>query len=259
MMQSHLIVKYALKAMERIAPLRLAEKWDNEALEPSVALVVSYHPTIFKPLLSLTLSNSLQASLLHLAATGVSVYSPHTALDSVHDGINDWLACCAGTPENDITLRPANVSLLGEPKGDEGGLGRLLTLQDPTSIEVLVGRIKKHLRLPYVDVGRPALPREVRTVAICAGSGSSVFNGVDADVYFTGEMAHHDVLAAVAAGRYVVLCEYLLFPGLSQTPSSLPLSPLILGPYFCGGGMCTDTVPRGAGYNHCSRAIAGDL
>lgn len=30
--------------------------------------------------------------------------------------------------------------------------------------------------------------------------------GVDADVYFTGEMAHHEVLAAVASGHNVVLC-----------------------------------------------------
>lgn len=114
-----------------------------------MALVVSYHPTIFKPLSSLTLSNSLQASLLDLAVAGVSVYSPHTALDCVHGGINDWLARCAGNPEHASTLGSVNVSLLGAPKGDEGGLGRLLTLQDPVLIEELVGRIKKHLRLPY--------------------------------------------------------------------------------------------------------------
>lgn len=121
----------------------------QEALEPSIALVVSYHPTIFKPLSSFTLSNSLQASLLNLVAAGVSVYSPHTALDSVYGGINDWLARCAGNPEHVTTLGSVNVSLLGEPKGDDGGLGRLLTLQDPISIEELVGRIKKHLGLSY--------------------------------------------------------------------------------------------------------------
>jgi len=31
---------------------------------------------------------------------------------------------------------------------------------------------------------------EVRSVAICAGSGGSMLLGVDADVYFTGEMSH---------------------------------------------------------------------
>ena len=79
----------------------------------------------------------------------MSVYSPHTALDSVHGGINDWLARCAGNPKPVSALDPVNVSPLSEPNGDEGGLGRMLTLQDPISIEELVGRIKKHLRLPY--------------------------------------------------------------------------------------------------------------
>jgi putative NIF3 family GTP cyclohydrolase 1 type 2 len=31
---------------------------------------------------------------------------------------------------------------------------------------------------------------EVHSVAICAGSGGSKLLGVDADVYFTGEMSH---------------------------------------------------------------------
>ena len=31
---------------------------------------------------------------------------------------------------------------------------------------------------------------EVHSVAICAGSGGSMLLGVDADVYFTGEMSH---------------------------------------------------------------------
>jgi len=30
--------------------------------------------------------------------------------------------------------------------------------------------------------------------------------GVDADVYFTGEMSHHEVLASAASGRNVILC-----------------------------------------------------
>ena len=31
--------------------------------------------------------------------------------------------------------------------------------------------------------------------------------GKPADLYWTGEMAHHEVLAAIANGRNVVLCE----------------------------------------------------
>lgn len=45
-------------------------------------------------------------------------------------------------------------------------------------------------------------------MAICAGSGSSVLRNVAADVYWTGEMSHHDVLDAVHRGTSVVLCEH---------------------------------------------------
>lgn len=49
----------------------------------------------------------------------------------------------------------------------------------------------------------------IETVAICAGSGSSVLNPVKADLYFTGEMGHHDVLAALAQDTSVILCKAL--------------------------------------------------
>ena len=44
---------------------------------------------------------------------------------------------------------------------------------------------------------------DVRSVAICAGSGGSVLLGVDADVYFTGEMSHV---------RSLTLFEFLKMP-----------------------------------------------
>ena len=38
------------------------------------------------------------------------------------------------------------------------------------------------------------LASPVSSVAVCAGSGSSVLNGVAADLFVTGEMSHHEVL-----------------------------------------------------------------
>jgi putative NIF3 family GTP cyclohydrolase 1 type 2 len=49
---------------------------------------------------------------------------------------------------------------------------------------------------------------KVKTVAVCAGSGSSVLAGETADLYVTGEMSHHDVLNANHRGATVVLCEH---------------------------------------------------
>lgn len=226
-----IVVKSVCKALERIAPLRLAEPWDKvgliiespvprsdakrvvltidlttavleETLKVPTALVITYHPPLFKPITSLTLANPLQASLLKLSAAGTSVFCPHSSLDATWGGINDWLADGVMGPQKDT----AKVNILGEIKGEEGGAGRIVTLDEPVPIEELVQRVKKHLSLSQVDVGRPLAQKQIKTIAVCAGSGGSLLSGVDADVYFTGEMQHHDVLGAVARGRYVILC-----------------------------------------------------
>ena len=87
----------------------------------------------------MTLSDPLQASLLRCAAAGISVYSPHTALDSVYDGINDWLASGLGS---------GSVDLIGdEHSSGRGGPGRLLRLNEKTPMSTLQERVKKHLGL----------------------------------------------------------------------------------------------------------------
>lgn len=48
---------------------------------------------------------------------------------------------------------------------------------------------------------------KIQTVAICAGSGESVLSGVKADLYLTGEMSHHYLLAAQAKGIHSLICK----------------------------------------------------
>lgn len=55
-------------------------------------LISGTDPPIFRALKSFTLANSQQNSLLRLAQAGISVYSPHTAVDAAPGGLNDWLA-----------------------------------------------------------------------------------------------------------------------------------------------------------------------
>lgn len=154
-----------------------------EAVALPASVIVSYHPTIFKPLPALTLSNPLQASLLRCAAAGISVFSPHTSLDAVRGGIADWLAS---------GLEPASVKGILEKEEDGAGSGRVATLKESVSLSALVERIKKHLGLKYVQVAVSphAAKQDVSSVAICAGSGASLLLGNEADVYWTGEMSH---------------------------------------------------------------------
>ncbi|KAJ2079398.1 hypothetical protein H4R24_003813 [Coemansia sp. RSA 988] len=231
-------------AMQRIAPLSLAAReWDNvgilleaakpraeasrvfmtidltpqtlgEALEdPSVGVIVSYHPPIFAAWKSLTMSNLKQSLVLKCAAAGVSIYSPHTSLDSCANGINDWLAGLISEKDSAIVapITPASVE---DAMGQENvGSGRVIELPTPQPLDAIVTAVKQKLGLDRIRVARAVChsgekQKMVSKVAICAGSGASVVGHVDADVYFTGEMGHHDMLGAIAKGTSCILAEH---------------------------------------------------
>ncbi len=63
-----------------------------------------------------------QKSLLQCAAHGISVYCPHTALDSVWGGINDWLAEGLLAGKEDGQIRSPCGDKLNATSGEsEGG------------------------------------------------------------------------------------------------------------------------------------------
>ncbi|KAI1608675.1 GTP cyclohydrolase 1 type 2/Nif3 [Exophiala viscosa] len=63
----------------------------DEAIENDHSVVVAYHPIIFRGLKSITADDSQQLSITLLLAHGISVYCPHTAVDTVPHGMADWL------------------------------------------------------------------------------------------------------------------------------------------------------------------------
>ncbi len=215
-----------LDTLDRIAPLRLAASWDNTGLlvegdrpirivlltidlSPSVVdealaldadALIAYHPPIFRPLTRLTRSSPHGSALLTLARHGIHLYSPHTALDAVPGGINDWLLEAFPSVQTRAPIEP-------DAEDPTAGAGRIATLA-PTPFHAVLRQIKAHLALGTVRVAGPT-DREVRRVAVCPGAGGSLFRTVDdCDLLLTGEMGHHDVLACVARGSTVVLSEH---------------------------------------------------
>lgn len=116
-----------LAGLREVAPEALAEPWDKvglhvgsagrnisggllcidlteavvaEAVSRRCQLVVAYHPPIFHPLTRLVESKGdlpgawKERALVAAVRHKLAVYSPHTALDAVRGGPNDWL--CAG-------------------------------------------------------------------------------------------------------------------------------------------------------------------
>ena len=101
--------------------------------------------------------------------------------------------------------------LVDAPAADcTSGGGRIITLDRPVSLSTLVRRIKAHLGVKHVEVAEPAGLGAVRRIGLCAGAGGSMLTeaegiGDGIDVFFTGEMRHHDVLAARQRGVAVIL------------------------------------------------------
>ena len=227
--------------MKAIAPLELAGSWDNVGtlLEPCVdslggpdpsplrdeallcidlteavaaeaaaarcGAVVAYHPPIFRGLKKITQNVGLQRGLLRLAREGIAVYSPHTSLDTVEGGVNDILA--DGLPAG------AREGCHPHESVQDAQVGRVVRFDAPQPLSALVAAAAAHLGLPAAAIsvlhGDPQAGNDAlcAAVAICAGSGDSVCSrAAGADVYLTGEMGHHEQLAAVAAGVSVILC-----------------------------------------------------
>lgn len=187
-----------------------------------VRVAVVYHPVIFSPVRSLTMGNALQRSILRCIAAGIHIYCPHTALDACHGGLNDWLITGLSHPwekgapqahELFRAVRCASYSII-EPseRGHSVGMGRAHKWEQACTWETLITRAKALLRVPHIQVApAPGVDGAsmIRSLAVCAGSGSSILRKcTSVDVYVTGEMGHHDVLAANARGISVIVANH---------------------------------------------------
>ncbi|KAG9307602.1 hypothetical protein G9A89_023167 [Geosiphon pyriformis] len=233
-------LRRVINALEKIAPLSLAEtSWDNVGLlveppyphsspsrvfltidltpavleevfsDPKVGMIVAYHPPIFRAWKQLTLAAVKQAMVMKCVARGISIYSPHTALDSSFGGVNDWLSKALGQGSS-VPIIPARNYPVGQ---ENAGSGRIFTFDEPIPLSVVIERVKNYLQLQHVRVATAARhsinsKELISTVGICAGSGSSVLSPIRPDLYFTGEMSHHEVLDALAHETSVILCEH---------------------------------------------------
>jgi len=129
------------------------------------------------------------------------------------------------------------------PPPDGQGMGRVGSVA-PAALAALVATLKRALSIEHVLVAGPT-DRPVSRVAVCAGAGGDLVGEAiasGAQLFVTGELRHHDVLRATAAGLTVVctlhsaseraallplarrLAEHL--PGLTLTQSAADREPL---------------------------------
>ncbi len=221
-------LKTLLQALEEIAPLELAEKWDNpgllieplksrdiqkvlltidlteavarEAVQKKVDALVTYHPLFFGGFQRLEKSNPQARVAMRLIQKDIAVYSPHTALDAAPGGVNDWLADALGDVSRRIEKKAE-----GDLYCTETGGARIVELLTPVKLPTLGKRVKGNLRLHHLKTAK-ASDKSIKTIAVCAGAGVEALRGIQVDCYLTGEMKHHDVLGAKENGISVILC-----------------------------------------------------
>jgi dinuclear metal center YbgI/SA1388 family protein len=140
------------------------------------------------------------------------------------------------------------------------GMGRIGRLAKPASLSALVARVKKatgcdKVLLAQPEGGKKPSPRRssprsgtVTTAACCAGAGGGLYRAAlaaGAQLYLTGEMRHHDALAATAGGMTVVCLGHsnserialaslaqrlsLALPGLAVACSAADRDPFVVG------------------------------
>ncbi|GAB6028623.1 NGG1 interacting factor [Chamberlinius hualienensis] len=184
-----------------------------EKVEP---IINSYEDSEFTHLATLTYENAMsdpskrnleKLSLNHLIGKLTNIGERVISFPCNHKALSALTEIKGDQPAASI-----NLTQLEKLPLEGVGMGRVVTLKEATTLEMCSKLIQAHLKLTHLRLAlgseRSISESSVRRVALCAGSGSSVLSQVAADLYWTGEMGHHQVLEAVARGVSVILCEH---------------------------------------------------
>ena len=217
-------VKDIFNHLNKLADVKLAEKWDNvglmlgsnnnevsrvlvcldvttsvveEAIANNVNLIVSHHPLIFKPLKNIDYTTDFKSRIIrNLIKNDISVISFHTNLDSATLGLNDYLA---------KILKLNEIQVLFEHSLDNtAGLGRIGKLSKPLKLNDFITYIKNCFSLETVSaiIGDE---KEISTIALLGGSGADfIYTLPEVDVYLTGDVGYHAALDAIEMKKNII-------------------------------------------------------
>lgn len=213
-----------IQAIEKFAPLELAEEWDNtgvqidmgypevnrvltaleitdavidEAMNCEADWIVTHHPLIFTSTSSINYDDNSGRYIERLIRAGISVYSSHTAFDKAEGGNNDYLGKLFGF--SGIThFDKDNGYLRRADLPEEKYFGDLIK----SSSEAL----GIDLRL-FRAVGDPET--KISRVGWCTGSGAEFIQDAfdeGCGMYITGDVKYHDAQLAKGLGICVLDC-----------------------------------------------------
>ena len=220
-------IENIISTLDRIAPFRLAEPWDNcgllvgnpdreitgvlvgldptgrlldEAISRHINTIITHHPLIFYPLPAINTATPTGRFLEKALTHGIAVIACHTNLDSARKGVNDILADALGL----IKVEPLRASADGTLPGT--GLGRIGNFPEGLSPDQFMERVFGILDVPSVQIAG-LLPDRIARVALCGGSGSDFAESAHAggaDVYLSAEIKHSTARWAEECGFCII-------------------------------------------------------
>ena len=226
-------ISYAslVESIEVIAPPFLMEEWDNsgiqinasnrdfekvmvaleirddviqEAILNKVDLIITHHPLIFREINQINIDDAVGRYIDNLVRNNISVYSAHTTFDKAIGGNNDYL----------IGLIHLKMSRkVGTGNFGEFGIGRLIELKTPISLDSLTSVVKEGLMIPAIEIKKVGeAGKAIKKIGICSGSGASLINDAlknECDCLITGDIKYHEAqyaremgLCLIDAGHY---------------------------------------------------------
>ena len=237
-----------LKTLDKIAPLSLAEDWDNcgmqvdlgkteinrvyvalevtqevikAAKEAGADMIIAHHPLLF-PQIAVThlrTGNVCEKYLIDLVKNDIEVFSSHTCFDAAARGNNDYIARLMG---------------LERIKTFAGQIARIGRLKEPVPLgeyeKTVAEKLGNHIGMTVW--GDPK--KLIRKVAVCTGYGGDMWEQAlyeGADLFISGEFKHHEMsymsqteMAFITAGHAAT--EWIFVPNMAAQLAEMTLGDL---------------------------------
>ena len=167
-----------------VISLDLEEETVDMAIEKNANLIVTHHPYLFSPTNSIDFRDSFYNRLQKCIKNDITVYAFHTNLDIAEDGVNDNLANILGLKD----IKSLEI-------GKELGIGRYGKIEKIKASDFL-RFVKEKLSAENI-IAYGNLDREIETIALCGGAGSSLIEDAISllcDLMITGDVKYHEAM-----------------------------------------------------------------
>lgn len=163
----------------------------EEALSTGANFILSHHPVLFHPLKCVSGQNLSEQIIISAIQHNLVIYSMHTNLDNVMDGVNASFSKRLKL-QNLKILHPQSISESEVPVG----AGMVGELAKPMQESEFLGFVKGQLELKVLRHSK-SLQKPIRKVAVCGGAGAFLLPDAlasKANAFVVGEAHYHDFI-----------------------------------------------------------------